>query len=525
MKFKVPGILQEIGVFDRERSLPIAIVLGVATILRIYQLGTEALWIDEMLSIEGADNPPAVRPFYFILLRFWMVLGSSDAWLRALSVLFGLGTVYLTYELGRRAIGEFTGVASAAIIALSPVFIHHSQEIRMYSLIPFLSLAGTLALSRAFERPSNASLTVWAIFRIALLLTNANNVLILFPDMLLAAWRFRRKINWLFAFGGGLVTIGLAFLPAFCILSFGGESAEFMEQQVSDYAKPGILQIGGMLLQYVAYWPLRFLLESNKIELANSELGDADLISRVLQPNAFPLFFYGAFLMVLAGLVCLAFVAFRTERRSSHLLDIAIWGIVPSLAMLAISYIKKPLWFPRYLMFVGPYIIILVAAGLTILWNWKKVAAISIAVFYAIAVGGGLFDYYTNLYRDDWHGVARTIAANEQPGDVIIYHSVPRFFERSLPRYYRGPVPIYTLDMQPDPALLTPALIQEQVGEALPVQSRLWVVCWQTCQTQEEVDRIFDTTLGAGFEIQEKQTYQVLSADPIKVYRAAPRSS
>ncbi|MBE9039538.1 glycosyltransferase family 39 protein, partial [Oscillatoriales cyanobacterium LEGE 11467] len=506
MKFNVRDIVEETGVFDRSRSLPIVVILGVATILRLYQLGTESLWIDEMLSILGADNPPAVRPLYYIFLRVWMLLGQSDAWLRGLSVLFGVGCVFLTYELARQAVGELTGLVSAAILALSPVFIHHSQEVRMYTLIPFLSLLGTLALSRTFEHPNHASLSVWIVARIALLLSNANNVLILFPDMLLGAWRFRQKKHWLFSFGTGLVTIGLSFLPVFCILSFGGASQQFMETQVSDYAKPGILQIAGMLLQYVVYWPLRFLLQSNQIVLNNSELGDASLLSRVLQPNAFPLFFYGAFLMVLAGLLCLALVAVRTDSRSSRLLDIAVWGILPAAAMLAISYLKKPLWFPRYLMFAGPYILILIAAGLTVVWHWRKVAAIAIGVFYAIAVGGGLFDYYTHLYRDDWQGVARTIAENEQAGEIVIFHSISKFADLSLPRYYRGSLPIYHLDKPATSEPLTQSFIEEDLGEIVPARSGGWVVCWLACREEGDVDLIFKTTFGSEFEVREPET-------------------
>lgn len=115
--------------------LPIGLILLLAGGLYFWQLGKESLWIDELLSLERARNLNLYVPrvFYYVTLKFWMIWGNSDAWLRGISVLFGLGSIVLTYQLGRRLRGETEALVAALLLALSPLFIHQAQEVRMYT--------------------------------------------------------------------------------------------------------------------------------------------------------------------------------------------------------------------------------------------------------------------------------------------------------------------------------------------------------------------------------------------------------
>ncbi|NJO71603.1 MAG: hypothetical protein HC825_07770 [Oscillatoriales cyanobacterium RM1_1_9] len=430
--------------------LPIGLILLLGLTLRLYQLTTESLWVDEMLSIGDAETFefgfPYLRPFYYLLLKGWMYFGTSDAWLRGLSVVFGLGGIFLTYRLGQRLIGESTGLIAALMMTLAPLFINHAQEIRMYTLISFLSLAGTLALSHVLEQPSYGALIVWVLARIALLLTNSNNVLILFPDTLLLCWTFRKQFRWLVISGFSMALIVLTFLPPLWLLTQGGASEDFMSKQIGawQYVKPGASQILGMITQFTVYWPLRYLFESNNIVLTGDQLGDQSLLTEALK--VLPLIAYGFFNLILLGLLTIPIVAlFRRDLRSERLVWLVSWAVLPAIAMLAVSYTKGTIWFPRYLMFIGPYFLILLASGFVVVWHWRRKVGIAIAVFYLIAVAGGLKDYYTTLYRNDWQGVAEYIQTHEQAGDSLIYYSADRMRPQSLPRYYSGTLPINNL--------------------------------------------------------------------------------
>ncbi|MGB3401638.1 MAG: glycosyltransferase family 39 protein [Microcoleaceae cyanobacterium] len=503
--------------------LPLGVIVLLATILRLYQLGTESLWIDEMLSIWDAERLndiltlPYVRPFYFLLLAGWMQLGTSDVWLRGLSVILGIASVFLTYQLGRRLVGEATGQIAALIMALSPLFINHSQEIRMYTLVSFLSLAGTLAMSYALQRPTFPTLATWSIARTALLVTNVNTVLIVLPDLLIVCWKYRQKFQTLFAWAAGFTVTGLFFLPPFWALTFGGVSQDFMSSQVGDYSKPGILQVVGMITQFVVYWPLRYLLKSNQIFLGKGELGDGSLINSLFATQGITLLFYAGFTALLCGLLGLTVIAVFTKHSSEQLLWLIAWAFIPAIATFVLSYLKGSIWFPRYLMFIAPYFLILVAGGFMVIWNWRKPVAIAVVAAYLIAVSGGLKDYYTTLYRNDWQGVAEFIQQNQQPEDVIVYYSVERFFDQSLPRYYQGDAPLYPIN-KPSADPLSPAYIQQELGSISPIESRLWLVCWVFCKDQDGIENVFETLAGDNFTLEEQKTFKSLEFDPVKVF-------
>lgn len=508
------------------KSIPIALILLLATGLRFYQLSTESVWMDEILSIQDAQEFqftfPYLRPFYYLLLKFWMQFGDSDAWLRSLSILFSLGSIYLTYCLGSRIVNQSTGLLAALSQTVSPLFINHAQEIRMYTVVTFLSVAGTLALSYALENPTYTSFIGWTVARTLLLLTNANNVLILIPDTILLAWTFRKQRHWLLTSGVGLSVISLFFLPILWTLTVGGESEEFMDKQVAEYSKPGLVQVIGMLTQFTVYWPLRSLLQSNQIKLSKDQLTDVNLLSQLFNIKTLSLLFYAGFTVVLIGLLTIALLNLFSRSASKRLTWLTCWAILPAILTLWVSYHKNSIWFPRYLLFIAPYFVILLAAGFVVIWNWRKPVAVIIAIAYSLAVFGGLTDYYTQLYRNDWQGAAKYIYLNQKPNDLIVSFSTPGFFELSLPRYYPEPHKIHLLNHPGSEEQLTSAYVEQELGSLLPLQSNLWFVCWRFCHQTEGINRAFQTLAGKNFTLQEEKRFTSLEFTPIQVFKVSP---
>lgn len=512
----------------RQPSLAIVAILVLALILYLYQLGTESVWIDEMLSIGDAKTfhwKGNVRPLYYFLLRFWMRFGQTDAWLRSLSVLFSLGSIFLIYRLGARMVGQGVGSTAAIVMTLSPLFINHAQEIRMYSLSTFLTLAGTLALVNTMDAPRRTTLAAWAIARTGAILTTPINLLLLFPDSLLFGWKFRRQRRWWVAFGCGLVFIGAVFIPPALLLTTGGKADDFMSKQVADYTKPGLAQILGMPLQFAVYYPLRYLLESHKIVLANNQLGDASLLSSFFSANALSLFFYGIVGVMTLALMAVALWSIPQQERPENTIAIAAWALIPAAGMLCASYLKNSIWFPRYLLFIAPYFILLMAVGWVWVWQRWRIAAVALALAYCVAVGGGLRDYYTVLYRNDWQGVAQTLSRQQKAGDVLLYYSALGFRDLSLLRYYRGSIPVQFLEIPvKGQTLLAPEAIVASVKSKVPIQSRLWFVCWLSCKNKSDIDRIFETLVGDEFQIVDRQTFSSMENDPIEVFLVEPQS-
>ena len=116
---------------------PAAVWLVVATLvaagLRFYALGANALWIDELATLQVAGHPLAQIPAAALRddafeppLYFWLVhlvirlFGDSEAALRAPSAVAGAAAVPLTWHL-LRAVG---GSPRAAAIAAGLTAIH-----------------------------------------------------------------------------------------------------------------------------------------------------------------------------------------------------------------------------------------------------------------------------------------------------------------------------------------------------------------------------------------------------------------
>jgi 4-amino-4-deoxy-L-arabinose transferase-like glycosyltransferase len=136
-------------------------LLGVTALgaaLRLSAIGAQSMWFDELISVAivrlelldalvlAASVDP---PLYYLLLHFWVRLGSDDVMIRFLSAAVGIATIPAIYVLGRRLTNASVGLVAALIFALAPLQLFYAQEARMYSLFVLLSTLSVWAYSRA----------------------------------------------------------------------------------------------------------------------------------------------------------------------------------------------------------------------------------------------------------------------------------------------------------------------------------------------------------------------------------------
>jgi uncharacterized membrane protein len=135
-------------------------LLGIA--LRLLRLTWQPLWWDEGYSIYFATEPlPTMLsltardihpPLYYALLHLWLALIGSTGpeAARLFSVLIGVATLPLLTWLMRTLWPTRPGLALIAtfLLAVNPIHIFYSQEIRMYGLAFLLTLAASTFLWR-----------------------------------------------------------------------------------------------------------------------------------------------------------------------------------------------------------------------------------------------------------------------------------------------------------------------------------------------------------------------------------------
>lgn len=159
------------------RQLPsrwwLVVILLLGGLLRFYNNTAVALWHDEAFSALyiryswsemmyriGLDVHP---PLYYWILRIWSyAFGQGVLSLRALSILFGILTVYAGYLFVRKAFSagggsafggnnEKLAIIAAFFLAINPFQIQYSLEARMYTLGTFLVLFSSWVLLKALE--------------------------------------------------------------------------------------------------------------------------------------------------------------------------------------------------------------------------------------------------------------------------------------------------------------------------------------------------------------------------------------
>ena len=135
-------------------------LLALSAFLRTRALDA-SLWIDEGISAGIASHPAAEipgllrqdgsPPLYYLLLHAWTeIAGTSEAALRAPSLLFALLTVPAALWAGRSLFGKEAGWICAAVAAVLPFLTLYAQEARMYALVGLLSVLATGAFAHAF---------------------------------------------------------------------------------------------------------------------------------------------------------------------------------------------------------------------------------------------------------------------------------------------------------------------------------------------------------------------------------------
>src|SRR5262249_32827558 len=130
------------------------ILLG-AVALRLLFLGTRSFWSDEIVSVKLAtDNwggfwswlrdREGNMALYYLLLRGWVHVGTSEAWVRSLSVIFGVLSVAAILALVRRLFNERLAWVSASVAGASACMVYFAQEARSYSLLILLCVLSYL---------------------------------------------------------------------------------------------------------------------------------------------------------------------------------------------------------------------------------------------------------------------------------------------------------------------------------------------------------------------------------------------
>jgi uncharacterized membrane protein len=153
------------GFFSWAREPWLIPILVLAALVRFYDATATAIWCDEGSSLLMSQYSPLLiwfhsahdvhPPLYYLILHGWMGLfGDSLLSIRTLSVLPGIATVALGVWLVRLMATRRAALLAGLLLALLPIAVRYSQEVRMYSFMGLWLMGATIALMHWVNHPA-----------------------------------------------------------------------------------------------------------------------------------------------------------------------------------------------------------------------------------------------------------------------------------------------------------------------------------------------------------------------------------
>lgn len=495
---------------SRVASLTWAVPVVATAALGLFEIGGPQLWRDEFATWSAAGrslpqlwamlhNIDAVLGIYYFGMHLWMAaFGDSATAMRLPSVIAMTVTAGIVGLIGRRLAGNAAGLAGGLVFALIPSVSRYAQEARPYAFATLFAALATLLFLRAMERPHWSR---WAVYAVVLAAAGTANLIALCVaggHLAVLVWDFlQRTVR---VGGDGTPETGkripgertapegspLLLLTRFCVAVVVGailvsplviEGHSQQAGQIGPYPKPGVAQLIGI---------------------------SGDLWQELFA--SIPV----AAVVILLAVGSLA--AAPDARRRSIAVYALSFAIFPEVAVWVISRGSTSYWMFRYMLFsVSGWAL---AAGLGIAYLAERlkgtrrltrlagrvsprfaVAAVLVAVVGLIGIHDQLSlrqnqahnlwaypEMPSNGEPADYRAAAAVVAANERPGDGIVFQvSDENHYQiDTAMRYYLGdkvPAPVFQAQTQVQANAEQPAECNSSdLSSCISGTPRLWVV-------------------------------------------------
>jgi len=453
-------------------GLLIILIAGLAT--RGPSLGKKSLWVDEVttarLSLQGMGPALAYArkdvtpPLFYIFTSLAARFGDSETLLRLPAFLFGLlglglivwaGIVFLNRPMG--------GLVAGFLLLISPFHLYHSQDARMYSQLIALTVLALGCEDRfwaawrrggRFERRPTAWLAGWTLATLLNLYTSYFAFFVLFGQGLSILYRLGRSRSkpglriLLLAWAIAAVVLWLGYLP------WLGATFDFLNQYGGDSmektAPPGLKTLA---LTFQVFGP----------------------------QSAFGGLLFAA--LALAGLFY-----------SGRLARLFVFQLIGPTLYLAVSS-PSHFFAPRYLAFLLPVYLLLVAAGLLNLSRWLRLSGPCLnlrqtlfAIFSGIvllAASWSALDRYYRLEKQNWREAVAFLASHLQAGDRIM--TGKNGVDYGVLYYLRRQRPTFPVEFLPR------IKTAEQVEEQIERPGRIWFIhAWRKTTSSRLLLTVYD---------------------------------
>lgn len=359
----------------------------------------QSFWLDEAASISIARLPLANilsaassdfhPPLSYLLLHFWLPLaGKSESILRFPNIVFGSLAIPALYFLLKAFFPKNKNnlpLIASFLLAINPLHIYYSMELRMYSLNALLSILSWLFLIKWMKKITHLPSAIgYLLFSLANVYTFYGAFFNLAAQWIYVLVFQRKKIK---PYAICHLLLALSFLPWLPTLMKQLAGGSYLSKVL-----PGWSVISGVL-SFKSLGLIMAKFTFGRISLANK--------------TAYALFVAG---ISLYFLLCSVLTYLKKELR-----PVLIWFYVPLIIATSLS-LKIPLLGYWRFIFIIPAFVSIITYGLNHLPEPAR--QFNFAIVIAIFMLGNL-TFWTNrvFQREDWRGASRLIS---QPKSISI---------------------------------------------------------------------------------------------------------
>jgi uncharacterized membrane protein len=376
---------------DKKQLGVIFSILFIGILARCINI-THSFWLDEAAQALESSRPLSQQfniipdfqpPLYHLIVHFFAKGNHHEWWLRLVSVIPGILSIWLTFVIAKKWFSFETASLAAILLATSQFHTFYSQELRPYSLATLCALVVVVGYQhiKAHQRGG------WWWFIIGSIAGIYSTYV--FPFFLIAmiGLMIGEKIS-LKQLAGATLLIAASFVPWV---------PTFTQQ----------LQVGTSLAQTSTVWSQMVsppMLKMLPLTAAKFMFGRIPLKSDIRQ-----IIYFGivGFLMVIA--------CFRGLSKKS--LPIIIWLCVPIMLAWIVS-IKIPILDPKRVLFCLPALYILIAQGI----KKDTYSIVSLALIFSVQMYGlNLYATNPDIDREQWRQAVTTIEQQTVPNAAALF--------------------------------------------------------------------------------------------------------
>jgi 4-amino-4-deoxy-L-arabinose transferase-like glycosyltransferase len=190
---------------DRNERVFLIALIVTAVLIRLFRIGAQSLWVDEVLTLEVSCPKEGLNiwsylkfnihgPLHSLAVYLFQLVSTHDGWLRVPGALAGVGAVVYFYLWVRSWLNRNVARIGAVLLAIHPLHLYYSQELRNYSFLFLFAMMGCYYFERMLAGESRTARVGYVVSIACAALSNFTAAFLFATHTIL--YFMRRGIRW-----------------------------------------------------------------------------------------------------------------------------------------------------------------------------------------------------------------------------------------------------------------------------------------------------------------------------------------